>query len=669
MQDQDKIKEKLIEELAEIRLKLAQSETCLKELSQPESKYRQIIGSLSEAAYVIQGDSIKFANQAVLELTGYSLKEGMAANAIQAFVHPDDQKMVSQYYALRLQGDITPHMYEFRVFCKDGSLKWVELKSTLIMWEGKPAGLGVATDITARKRAEEAHGKSEQTLKTILSTSPVGIVMFKGRQSVWLNDFCVNMFGHDHASELIGQDSRMIYTSEEEYNRVGRELHPNLRAGEIAETKTKLVRKDGSVFDARIRIKLVDPSSAEDLAIAIIVDITDEIRAQQEKENLQAQLFQSQKMESLGTLVGGIAHDFNNMLQGIIGYSEFVLDDRVEGELGYKELQTIIEISEGGAELVKKLLAFGQEAPRLPVALDLNHHVTALSPLIYRTLPHKIELDLDLTHGPVPIHADPKQIDQVIMNLAINASEAMVDGGHVKIATNTTSLDEEYCMTHVGVDPGHYIMLSVTDTGRGMDEDTMAKIFDPFFSTKQRGSTRGTGLGLSVVQGIVTKQGGHITCHSEPGKGTEFKVYFPAIQALSEKPQTVTASIQPEGLITILVVEDNLFVTELERVALERAGYKVCVAINGREAVDIFKTRKESISLVILDLLMPEMSGRDCLMELVKIDPSVKVLIASGYSPEDELETEIRPLVKGFLHKPFKNAELLDVVISALRDS
>jgi CheY-like chemotaxis protein len=213
---------------------------------------------------------------------------------------------------------------------------------------------------------------------------------------------------------------------------------------------------------------------------------------------------------------------------------------------------------------------------------------------------------------------------------------------------------------------GSYVMLTVTDTGCGMDKETLAKVFDPFFSTKERGSTRGTGLGLSVVKGIVQQQGGHVTCESEPGKGTEFKVYFPAIEAPLAPTEEVEPTVQSGGSETILVVEDSIPVAELEKKVLANAGYEVIVATNGKEALDIYHTRRQEISLVILDLLMPEMSGRDCLMELVKIDPSVKVLIASGYAPADELHKEISPLVKGFLQKPFAIMDLLKDVRSGL---
>ena len=473
---------------------------------------------------------------------------------------------------------------------------------------------------------------------------------------------------------LLGVERKLLigkplssFVHELDYNAYYGKLVQVLETRENQTCELRMARKNGDIFHALLEGRSAKDQDGKVTRTRIILsDITDRIRAEKEKESLRTQLFQSQKMEALGTLVGGIAHDFNNMLQIMMGYCDLLLSDKKKGEPGYQELQTIIETTRGGADLVKKLLAFGQQGQIFPVPLDLNHQINQLSTLISHTLPHVVQVDLDLIDGPTTIRADHGQIDQLVMNLAINASEAMPNGGRLKIATTKVSLDDEYCRTHYGSKPGGYVMLTVSDTGRGMDQEILVKIFDPFFSTKERGSTRGTGLGLSVVKGIVQQQGGHVTCESEPGKGTAVKVYFPAIEAPLTTAKTVLQTVQSEGTETILVVEDNIPVAELERRFLANAGYEVIVATNGQEALDIYQTRKEEMSLVILDLLMPEMSGRDCLMELLKIDPSIKLLIASGYAPEDELHKEISPLVKGFLHKPFGMIQLLDAVGSVL---
>jgi PAS domain S-box-containing protein len=421
----------------------------------------------------------------------------------------------------------------------------------------------------------------------------------------------------------------------------------------------------GEVRTVEVHSSRID-TQGQIFIFSIVHDVTERTLAEQEKMALQTNLFQSQKIEALGTLVAGIAHDFNNILQIVLGYSQLLLDDRKKGDPDYEDLQTIIRSGKEGAELVEKLLAFRQQRQIFPFPLELNHQINHLSTVISCKLPPSVRIELNLADGPTTIRADHNQIDQVVTELAINSSEAMPYGGELKIATAIVSLNDEYCRSHQGSRPGSYVMLSVTDTGRGMGKDTLGKIFDPFFSTKQRGAIRGTGLGLSVTQGIVQQHGGHITCDSELGKGTEIRVYFPAIHTSMTTAKLPVPRVQSAKPETILVVENSNSVAEFERKVLENNGYNVMVAITGKEAIDIYQARKDEISLVILDLLPLETPERDCLMELLKIEPSISVIVASGYAPEDDLHREIRPLVKGFLHKPFAMAQLLMSVRTAL---
>jgi two-component system, cell cycle sensor histidine kinase and response regulator CckA len=641
-----------------------QAETALRD---SENHFRSLAETIPDALVVYNDlGRVTFVNKAFEELYGWSIEE-LVGKPITNFVPPSAEAITKQSWERTLRGEKA--VFETQRWTKEGKVLDLQISTAILRnMDGKhTASIVIHHDITARKRAEEKLHHSERTVKTILATSPVGIGLILDRKLKWVNDACLKMFGFENQKEIVGQTTRIFYPSEEEYERVGRDLYTDLQRGKIAETVSRFIRKDGALFDVRIRIRHVDPCSSENLMIFVTTDITDQLRAEKEKETLKTQLFESQKMEALGTLVGGIAHDFNNMLQIVLGYSQILMDDKKKTDHGHQELHTIIETCEGGAELVKKLLAFGQQGQVIPAPLDLNHQVSQLTTLISRTLPLVVQLDLDLIDGPATIRADLGQIDQLIMSLAINASEAMPDGGALHISTSIVSLDDDYCKSHLEAKPGAYVMLSVRDTGRGMDKETLTRIFDPFFSTKERGSTRGTGLGLSVVRGIVQQQGGHVTCDSEPGKGTEFKVFFPAIEEPLMPPKMLEPKVQTGTPETILVVEDNIPVAELERRGLELAGYTVIVATEGREALEIYRTTKGEISLVILDLLMPEMSGRDCLMELLKIDPSVKVLIASGYSPSDELHGEISTFVKGFVHKPFGMTQLLDAVGSVLR--
>jgi PAS domain S-box-containing protein len=672
MQDQDKTKDQLIDELNEMRRRIAELETVQKSLNEEKSRYRQVADEASDAIFIVQDGRIKFVNKAFTELTGYSEDSGLASQAIEAFVHPDDWDLVKQYHMRRLQGDNTLFRYDFRFIYIDGTVKWTEMNSSLIIWEGKPAALCLVTDFTERKQMEVVLRESEQRLELALEGGAIGLWDWNlktGRAVLgeWATRMRRNV-GYEQPPNIRNW-KRAVHP--DDWEKVSEVLNGHL-SGRLPfyEVEYRMRTKSGEWKWFRSRGKVVeyDKEGKPQRMVGTTLDVSERRKAEEESDRLKALLFQSQKLEALGTLVGGIAHDFNNMLQVILGYSQLLLEDKKEGDLGYKDLQTIIQAGKGGADLVNKLLAFGQQSPIFPVDLDINYQIRGLIPLIFRTLPEIVKIDVDLTQEPTTIFADPNQIDQVVMNLAINASEAMPNGGQVKLATTTVTLNDEYCRSHSGVKPGKYVMLSLSDTGRGMDKEMLAKIFEPFFSTKQRGSTRGTGLGLSVVQGIVEKQGGHVTCESEPGKGSEFRIYFPAIESGSTTQEKTSSSAQSAGTETILVVEDTPSVAELERQILENAGYTVITANNGHEALEIYQTRRGEISLVILDLIMLEMSGKDCLMELVKIDPSVKVLIASGFSPSDELHKEINPLVKGFVHKPFGLIQLLDEVVSALQD-
>jgi PAS domain S-box-containing protein len=672
MQDQDKTKDQLIDELNEMRRRIAELETVQKSLNEEKSRYRQVADEASDAIFIVQDGRIKFVNKAFTELTGYSEDSGLASQAIEAFVHPDDWDLVKQYHMRRLQGDNTLFRYDFRFIYIDGTVKWTEMNSSLIIWEGKPAALCLVTDFTERKQMEVVLRESEQRLELALEGGAIGLWDWNlktGRAVLgeWATRMRRNV-GYEQPPNIRNW-KRAVHP--DDWEKVSEVLNGHL-SGRLPfyEVEYRMRTKSGEWKWFRSRGKVVeyDKEGKPQRMVGTTLDVSERRKAEEESDRLKALLFQSQKLEALGTLVGGIAHDFNNMLQVILGYSQLLLEDKKEGDLGYKDLQTIIQAGKGGADLVNKLLAFGQQSPIFPINLDLNHQIRGLIPLIFRTLPEIVKIDVDLTQEPTTIFADPNQIDQVVMNLAINASEAMPNGGQVKLATTTVTLNDEYCRSHSGVKPGKDVMLSLSDTGRGMDKEMLAKIFEPFFSTKQRGSTRGTGLGLSVVQGIVEKQGGHVTCESEPGKGSEFRIYFPAIESGSTTQEKTSSSAQSAGTETILVVEDTPSVAELERQILENAGYTVITANNGHEALEIYQSRRGEISLVILDLIMLEMSGKDCLMELVKIDPSVKVLIASGFSPSDELHKEINPLVKGFVHKPFGLIQLLDEVVSALQD-
>ncbi len=639
------------------------------EVQESEEKYRLLSENTPDVIWKMDLDlRFTYVNSAIFQVTGYTEDEWIGTRLADHCDEENFKKMAQVASEEISKGTGSSRIiFESVMLNKNKQPFPVEISGKIIFGENAlPVALqGITRDISERKRAEKALRESESQKQAILDGITINIAFVnQDMEILWANKTAADSVGK-LPSQMIGHKCHSLWADDAKPC----DGCPTLKAFKTKKSEhITMVTPDGRVWDEKGE-PVFDAEGSLLGVVEIATDITEKVCTEQEKQALQTQLFQSQKLEALGTLVGGIAHDFNNMLQIILGYSELLLIGKKRDDPVYKGLQTIIQTGQGGAELIKKLLALGQQGQMVSVPLDLNHQISRLTTLISRTLPRVVQLDIDLTHGPMTIHADPNQIDQVVMHLAINASEAMPNGGRLKIATTAVSLDDEYCRLHHRAKPDNYVMLSVKDDGCGMDKDTLARIFDPFFSTKQRGSTRGTGLGLSVVQGIVQQHGGHVICESEPGRGTEFKIYFPAIEETLITPKTVAPIVKREGTETILVVEDNIPVAELEQTTLEDAGYTVIMATNGQEALDIYQTKKDQIWLVILDLMMPEMSGKDCLMELVKIDPAVKVLIASGYAPEDELHKEINPLIKGFVHKPFELTQFLDEVGSVLRNN
>jgi two-component system cell cycle sensor histidine kinase/response regulator CckA len=383
---------------------------------------------------------------------------------------------------------------------------------------------------------------------------------------------------------------------------------------------------------------------------------------------LRHQLLHAQKMEALGTLVGGIAHDFNNLLTIILGYSELLLIEKREDDSSVADLKKVIEAASSGAALVQRMLTFSEQTEAMLGPLNLNGEIESMKTLLSRTVPKNISFDLRLSEDLASIDGDAGQIQQVIMNLALNAVDAMPGGGKLTIETKNTILEEDCSKNHSGIKPGNYVLLAVSDNGRGMGNETMERMYDPFFTTKNRDFTKGTGLGLAIVHGIVQGHGGRITCSSEFGKGTRFELFFPALSSkelIGEESAENSTGATPSahGSETILLVDDDEMVRDLGVRILKKAGYKALTASNGKEGLAVYERKAEKIALVILDLIMPEMGGEQCLEEILKISPKAKILISTGYSSSDEMtRMRIEALASGFVAKPFALSDMLRTV-------
>jgi two-component system cell cycle sensor histidine kinase/response regulator CckA len=402
--------------------------------------------------------------------------------------------------------------------------------------------------------------------------------------------------------------------------------------------------------------------------IGVTRDITERKESEEERKKLHDQLLQAQKMEAVGTLAGGIAHDFNNSLQGILGYAQILIFDKNKEDPDLKLLKQIEKAAKWSSELTKQLLTFSRKMESQLRPLDLNQEVRQLEQLLERTIPKMIGIDTRLGNDLKIINGDPIQIEQVIINLSINARDAMPDGGKLVFECENTILDDNYCKMHVDVSPGEFVRLSISDTGIGMNKQTQEHIFEPFFTTK--GTGQGTGLGLAMVYGIVKNHRGHITCESRPGKGTSFRVYFPVIeeggrQLLKQHSEMVQTQ---HGNETILLVDDEDYLRNLGKLMLTKFGYNVLTAPDGETALQIYREQAPHISLVILDLIMPGIGGNNCLDLILKHDPAARVIIASGYSVDGPTKKELESKTKGFISKPFELNQIISIVRKTLDD-
>ena len=635
------------------------------ELRESEEKFAKVfryapvlitLSNVDDGTYLEVND--KFS-----EVSGFSRAEAIGKTSVDlGWISPEDRKRLIE----ELQAHGSVRGMDLKLLTKDKREIHIIYNGELIKTKNRQVLLSIAHDITERKRAEQELRK----FKSISDRANYGCAMVDLRGFLtYVNEAFANMHGFS-SPELIGKNLSVFHTDEqmEHVIRLIEKLH---RDGEFEFQEVWHAKKDGTVFPTLMGAAVIKDDEGTPIFLsATAIDITDRKQAEQDRENLRSQLLQSQKMATMGTLAGGIAHDFNNMLAIILGFSDMLLADKNEGDPEYEELQKIVKTSRDAADLVQRIRIFGRRAEMVLVPLDLNHQVDEVTKLLASTLPKTIDIDIHLTKDPVIIKADASQITQMVMNLAVNANEAMPQGGRLSIQTENILLDNDYCRVHVGVKPGPHVMLTVSDTGRGIDKGLMERIFDPFYSSKARDYRKGTGLGLSVVQGIVQQHGGHITVESEISQGTFFRMYFPALEH-EIVPEYVETKIpfSAGGTETILLVEDDEAVRELGVIILEKFGYTVLSVGDGQEALDLYEKEQGNISLVILDIIMPRMDGKECLEGLLRINPAVKVIISSGVGQEDLIQDFVKLGAKGAVNKPYGMRQILGMVRQVLDDS
>ena len=587
----------------------------------------------------------------------------LLSRPFREFIHPDDREFSQEMFLLPPDNGASQKPIVNRVICRDGSVKWLEWTATRISGDGR--SLAAARDITDHILADKALRESQERFSFLIKNSSDILVIINenGRQE-YVSSAAERITGYSSEelvqkslSDIIHPDDMPIISKFWDEAAAHPERIVRLQYRHIHKTR-------GWVHLEALAQNCFEESSVRGI-VASVRDITERMQAEADKENLQSQLLQAQKMEAIGALAGGVAHDFNNLLQAINGYTQLLLLKKNENEPDYQNLKAIQDAGFRASELVRQLLLFSRKEEMERKPLEIKYEIDQAVRMLERTIPKMIKIKTRMNGRPWAIMADPIQIEQIILNLGANAADAMPDGGELLIETQNANLENDSAPAYLGISPGRYVLVRVSDTGVGMDEETQAKIFEPFFTTKAFG--KGTGLGLASVYGIIKNHGGHIKCYSEVGQGTSFNIYLPAVEQVDKKdPETAKPEPARGFGETILLVDDDRPVRETARLTLLEFGYSVVTASTGEEALGIYSSRLDEINLVILDLGMPGMGGRRCLKELLKINPEIKVILVSGYSEHGQAKKALDDGAVGYIGKPYHLTDLLSAVRNVL---
>jgi len=574
-----------------------------------------------------------------------------------ARVHADDREKVRLAFRRLVDGAEVPSVH-CRIVRQDGSERTIQARGRVQREIGDVRRVfGSAQDVTDIVRAERELREALATVAALLNASPLAVtaVDAEDRATMW-NQAAERLFGWT-AEEVLG---RRLPIVSDDYESEHTRLRDQALSGRATDgVQTRRRRKDGSLVDVYASIAPLPGTDGQVRgAVALFVDMT-------EHRQLEEQLRQSQKMDAVGRLAGGIAHDFNNLLSVIKMYSELLLEQFDDTNPVRPDLVEIHRAAGRAASLTRQLLAFSRKQILQPKVLDLNAIADGIEPMLRRLIGEDIRIVIQRATNIGLVRADPGQLEQVLLNLAVNARDAMPKGGTLSIETANVDLDDEYASRRRMVVPGKYVMLAVSDTGLGMNEAIRSRAFEPFFTTKEVG--KGTGLGLSTVYGIVKQSGGYVWVYSEPGKGTTFKIYLPRLdEEASMSPGQLTAALPAGGSEMVLLVEDDDAVRAMTRRILERYGYTVLEAREGRDALRVAGQYPQRIDIMVTDVVMPELSGREVYQRLSKSRPQLRVLYLSGYTDDEIVRRGLLDSTAAFVQKPFTAIHLAGAVRAVL---
>jgi two-component system, cell cycle sensor histidine kinase and response regulator CckA len=745
-------------------------------LRDTESKFRTVAEMTSALIFIVQRSGLRYVNPAAEAITGYTRDE-LARMDVREIIHPDSLALMR---AQRTSPDaVQGRRGELCIVSKGGERRWLDVAFGVTIFEGEPAAIGTAFDVTERRRAEESLRDSEERYRLLFERNVVGVYRTTMSGAVLeCNEAFAHIFGYASREAALRQQAQTFHKSPASRERFLSRLRAS---GTLNNYELEGQRPDGSTVWILEHVTLLPgPEGPDQQMLGTVIDITERKRTEEalraseqryrelfenandiiythdllgrftslnsageqitgytreealtfnvadlvvpeqlplvhqmiqdklerrgvttyaldiiakdghrvplevssrliwrdgkavgvqgiardltDRNTLEAQLRQSQKMEAIGRLAGGVAHDFNNMLMAIRGYSELIHQDLPPGDPIRVQLQEIISAADRATSLTRQLLAFGRKQVLRFRVIDLNAVLGNIERMLQRIIGEDIELVTRTGATQATINADPGQIEQVIINLAINARDAMPRGGRLLLEGGITDLTASHARSHLGARPGPHVMLTVSDTGTGMNPETLSHLFEPFYTTKEVG--KGTGLGLSTVYGIVQQSGGHISVTSSPGVGTTFRLYFPHIvEQVEPESARETRSEIVGGTETILLVEDEASVRHLVKQVLRRKGYNLLEAQHGGEALLICERHERDIHLMITDIVMPQMSGRELVARLRSIRPALKVVYMSGYTDDSVVRHGVSEAGIAFLQKPFTP----DVLLSKVR--
>jgi two-component system cell cycle sensor histidine kinase/response regulator CckA len=584
-------------------------------LRQSEEQLKFVLSGSNDALWDLKVASRELTfNQRWAEILGYCPEEiRKDLEFWQHLVHPDDLQNILEQYRVNIENIESRFRAECRLMSSSGEWRWILLRGRTVDWDlqGRPTRItGTATDITERMRAEMELRQSHRLLHTVFSSLNEALFLLEEDSKVVIdcNTSAEIMFGYTRA-ELLGISSDILHVNSEMAETFSREAASAYWDKGFFATEYRMKRKCDEVFPTDHFCNPIPGEGNEpSLILYVVRDITERKRAEAERAQLEEQLQQSQKMEAVGQLAGGIAHDFNNILTAIIGYGHLVLMNMQGPEQSRHHMEQILASSERAAGLTQGLLAFSRKQESNPQPVDLNGIVRNMRKFLERIIGEDVEMTLDLEQEGLTVLADTGQMEQVLMNLVTNARDAMPDGGELLVKTGFLAADRRLLHPSRSQQFMQYGYISVADSGAGMDEKIREKIYEPFFTTKEVG--QGTGLGLSIAYGIIKQHNGFISVESREREGTTFRVYLPLIEHETVTAEIVKPFVLPYGQETILVAEDDEEVRNLGRSLLEECGHRVIVAVNGVDAVEKFSAHAEKISLVVLDVVMPKMNGR-----------------------------------------------------------